>query len=298
MKNSAKTGRIESSAYSKLEDYYKTLLKEGGGLRAYDPTIENGIVGKYNPSNQVIVQMYARKSNGGNVTIIPYIPGSTVKGAIREAIAYNSLKNNEPRLRQLASCLDRDRRRWVQQACFDALFMYDEPRRGHYDGKLDVLRFFEVSDFFPDDSYRLSLFEMQRISSGKKSISVQAIMISGGTFYGQINYVVPSDKLREKVDRKLTELMGLKTVSPKEDVERSILVHLRNYYGRKGGDSCEGKTPMRIGFGTGAEMKGITDLREEFKERYNNPKKHRYWPPKSHFSVNGKHPGQVCLEVI
>ncbi|MEM3573413.1 MAG: type III-A CRISPR-associated RAMP protein Csm5 [Nitrososphaeria archaeon] len=295
MKRSDRVHRTEKDDLENLRAFYKDLLKKGRALKVYNTKIEIGIE-NYRAMNKIIVPMFHKKTEGEQTSLIPYIPGSSVKGSIRKAMAYNLLKNDKYYFNEFVSCMSGENKKARRQECFDRLFMYENYGK-HYDAKLDVLRFLEVSDFIPDNSYKLSLLQMSRLSSKNKIIQLQAIMISAGTFYGDINYVSPPLKLRESVNRKIMALTNLKDISSNEDVEKSIIPILQSYYGRKGNTSCEGKAPIMIGFGTGAEMKGITELDDRFIRQYAN-KKNKSWPPKTHFSVNGKYPGQVCLEVI
>ena len=92
---------------------------------------------------------------------IPYVPGSSLKGAIRGALLWYHVKADADRLiSSLKRDLSRPSKKNIGKRFVDDFFSTDSRK---YDAKYDILKFLEISDFMPL-SYDLSIENVKTYS--------------------------------------------------------------------------------------------------------------------------------------
>ncbi|MEM0133955.1 MAG: type III-A CRISPR-associated RAMP protein Csm5 [Thermoplasmatales archaeon] len=160
-------------------------LYNAGKLKLFEPAID--ILGKgYRDYGPVKPTMYHVDASGKTKRMVPYIPGSSVKGAIRKAILYRLIRNGvsvpiQGRQQKIIDILLGDRGMRQDNMSDSAVFSYDPANRV----LSDIMKFLVVTDFLPNDDVSLALFQV----SGKvRSYDVKAthLGIASGTFVGNI----------------------------------------------------------------------------------------------------------------
>ncbi|MHB1492787.1 MAG: type III-A CRISPR-associated RAMP protein Csm5 [Thermoplasmataceae archaeon] len=121
------------------------------------------------------VMMYigTLKQNGNSMDLMPYIPGSTIKGSLRNAIFYRQIKKISSEIKE--------RSRYKNE--FKEFFNV----KGR---KESIMKYIMVSDFFPMDSeLKLGVGRIIRrniYTSSEKGKFTPAVYISSGRFSGSI----------------------------------------------------------------------------------------------------------------
>ncbi|MDO9539323.1 MAG: type III-A CRISPR-associated RAMP protein Csm5 [Methanocalculus sp.] len=112
---------------------------------------------------------------------LPYIPGSSLKGAIRSALIWQACKNDlkfpPDSLRQ-----SRPNKKWVGSDLFNEMMNL---RRNKYDPKYDLLRFLEVSDFMPLKPF-LYLEELKTYSLKNRGMEEKPYGITCETLFARL----------------------------------------------------------------------------------------------------------------
>ena len=150
---------------------------------------------------------------------VPYIPGSSVKGAIRTALAWWHAKEDDSFPESIGSDLDGRRRskgREIGNEYVASIFSLKPKEKRGYDAKYDLLKFFQVSDFMPQECSHtcesIHTYSLQQNRLKKKGYSIFAECVLG-TFSGsvggldQIKYLVKSKELPLLKDK--MHLLGL-----------------------------------------------------------------------------------------
>lgn len=99
---------------------------------------------------------------------IPYIPGSSLKGAIRTALIWQACKD-DPAFPPDSSAMGRPNKKWIGSEFFNSILTL-HPRKN--DPKYDLLRFLEVSDFMPVTPH-MHLYELKTWSLQKNRGMIQ-----------------------------------------------------------------------------------------------------------------------------
>ena len=83
---------------------------------------------------------------------IPYIPGSSIKGAIREALIWYYTRNDE-NLQKLLRIVENDLRKRKSKKYIGNNYIEEffSLRKNRYDAKYDLMKFLEISDFMPEN---------------------------------------------------------------------------------------------------------------------------------------------------
>lgn len=301
--------RIDFYRYNELQKEYNRISKNNKIF--YENDIENLISGTYKPKNEISMPISNISLEGGN-SIIPYIPGSSIKGEIRKSMLYSYLSNNVRVKEDVKKCISRFKpidKKFNQNMkdCFNKLFHYSDNKPMfqnymRYDPAIDILRFLEVSDFIPKN-FSLSLREMRRVnSSGKnvgKGIPVQAIMIESGEFIGDIKLNIPKGEKSKEFIRSFNQILGNNYSD-----ENQILLDIIEKMKWQEKDNKEGVI-FYLGFGKGAEKTSIASIDPEFKSIYENAMKgykgrpSGRWPPSTFFVLDDKkRPGRLLIEAI
>jgi len=138
---------------------------------------------------------------------IPYIPGSSIKGAIRTALAWWHAKEDDSFPESIENDLgDRRRsgRREIGTEYVASIFSLKHKEKRGYDAKYDLLKFLQVSDFMPQECSltceSIHTYSLRQNGLVKKDYSIFAECVLG-TFSGsiggldQIKYLVESREL-------------------------------------------------------------------------------------------------------
>ncbi len=202
-------------------------LYDSKKLELFDPPVKL-MTAEYRNNGPIIPTIHYIDRNGVNDRIVPYIPGSTIKGAIRKAILYelikkgSSLQTRNGQRRAIDILKDSINKRKDSK---DSIYKRKDSKnikdidRGifSYDPKnpiaTDIMRFLVVSDFMPSDDVNLGLF---RVSGKVRSDRVKRVYLGiiSGTFYGDLSInrsIIPAVQgvLRtEQIDR-LEKILGI-----------------------------------------------------------------------------------------
>ena len=228
---------------------------------------------------------------------IPYIPGSSIKGAIREVLLWNYVVNDKNKINELLINLKlglryRKNKKEIGNFFINKIFNLQNNK---YDAKYDLLKFLEISDFIPD-RYNLEIINVKTHSLTRnrleqKRFSIFAESLSG-EFKGEIN--LQYDKLKFALRDKnnyplLTDKLFILGIDQEID-ENNFITHLKNSL-RKFNEWClnkeielckqaensrdfvkelgniknlnEKETLIRVGFGVGTIYQTLIKLVEE-----------------------------------
>jgi len=221
-----------------------------------------------------------------------YIPGSSLKGAIRTALLWSVARDDNRFVRSIqAEAGDRINRKWIGKRYVESVFQCGG--RG-YDPKYDLLKFLVVSDFMPNATNNIRLDRVRTLSLTRTGTLapktfeplVEAVI---GSFHGSIevssqiaaaacNREYPS--LRQKL-----ALIGMKDPDETESVIPYLKAVMRNFnrwcfererrlIDRSGnaaivkemnriGGLLDGRDLIRVGFGVGTTYQTLFGLVEE-----------------------------------
>ncbi len=212
-----------------------------------------------------------------NNRFIPYIPGSSIKGAIRNAIRNNEILKNNDILK-----LDYLNARNIDKS----IFIYEnENNKSH--GTVDIMKFINVSDFVPiNDAFGLKIYKTSRNdidTKENKTIKSYAVMINEGSFTGdikispEIRNIRNDDNYSKKVKEKFYKLFGIEIDFNKPDtfdfiIRRIIEITIKHYKNildneRNIYNNLKEESPLMLGFGGGIEEKTILNSSGIYKER-------------------------------
>ena len=123
---------------------------------------------------------------------VPYIPGSSLKGAIRTALLWWHARDDDAFPESIESDLG-DRRRCKKKEIGNeyvgSVFGLKPTQGNHYDPQYDLLRFLQVSDCMPDDHWLtcegIHTYSLSQDRLARKNYTLYAECING-TFSGRI----------------------------------------------------------------------------------------------------------------
>ncbi|MFG1391037.1 type III-A CRISPR-associated RAMP protein Csm5 [Acidiplasma aeolicum] len=191
---------------------------------------------------------------------IPYIPGSSIKGAVR-----NALRNNYIIKHGIVTGLESRKDEKLDHSIF---YMTADSYKQQITN--DIMRFLEFTDFYPVNDYKLKIHKIVRTKSNSSAqkIPAYAVTLESGEFEGNItinkslNYINNS-KLNNVTD--IFRNLGVNIIDIKDydsnikeilkitcNYYRSLLNSEKNYY-----NNITYENPMAIGFGGGIEQKTI-----------------------------------------
>ncbi|HIH77877.1 MAG TPA: type III-A CRISPR-associated RAMP protein Csm5 [Halobacteria archaeon] len=167
---------------------------------------------------------------------IPYIPGSSLKGAIRSALLWYHVKDNTD---ELIHSVRNDLNHHIPKKYIGNKFVEEffSTKDGKYDAKYDILKFIEISDFMPakNGNYNLSIknvktyslkynkFEPKRYDNFVES--VEGYVEGRISLSPQIRLAIKNENeyplLKEKLD-----ILGLEGDSDLK--EEDMINHLKN----------------------------------------------------------------------
>ncbi len=121
---------------------------------------------------------------------IPYIPGSSLKGAIRTALLWSHARKDAALIPSIRKELERkSSRRDIGNAYVSSVFSLRQGGSGKFDPKDDLLRFLQVSDCMPEDftlfAESIQTFSLRQRMLARKEYSIFAECVKG-TFQGSI----------------------------------------------------------------------------------------------------------------
>jgi len=165
---------------------------------------------------------------------IPYIPGSSIKGAIREALLWNYIVNDKNKINELLSDLRLDLRYRKNKKDTGTFFINKifNLKNNRYDAKYDLLKFLEISDFTPN-KYGLEIISIKTYSlignrlKQKYGVFVESL---SGEFNGEIK--LQCDKLKFALRNKnnyplLTDKLSILGIDQEID-ENNFITYLKN----------------------------------------------------------------------
>ena len=166
---------------------------------------------------------------------IPYIPGSSVKGAIREALLWNYVVNDKNKINELLINLRlglryRKNKKEIGNFFINKIFNLQNNK---YDAKYDLLKFLEISDFIPD-RYNLEIINVKTHSLTRNRLEQKRFSIFAesltGEFNGEIN--LQCDRLEFALRDKnnyplLTDKLFILGIDQEIDIT-NFIIYLKN----------------------------------------------------------------------
>ena len=238
--------------FDKLQDYY-SRIPDIDNYRIY-PEIE------YDELDIKTSNISMPMGNYKDKKYIPYIPGSSIKGAIRNAMRNNYIKKGG-KVTGLEGRRD-------EKLDYSIFYMPQDNYKQQITN--DIMRFIEITDFLPAGDYKLKIHRVVRTKSGysAQKIPSYAVTIESGEFEGSITI---NNSLRSINEAKLYDVikifknLGVSLDNPKDfdDSVRDILKITSNYYRdilaleANYYNNISYKNPMAMGFGGGIEQKTI-----------------------------------------
>ena len=287
---------IDEYSYDHLQKLYKSISEK------QELFFSNRILNKLSmkkQKNSINVQIHHKIGK----ELIPYIPGSSVKGFARHSILKFYIQNGGKA--SVLKCLSDKKPDKVgnYKECLTSEFLYDSEERNQKleSSYRDVFKFVQVSDFVPEN-YTLSLRDIARkrsrgsiSSGGLTGISQRCIMIESGTFSGSLAITLPSsgDHWKRVAERFCVLLAFRNDFKDKEEAEKAILIRLLDVLHK-----IWEKDGFHVGYGTGSLYKSIAGEAPEFRKIYeDNQKKKGRWPPQTYYITSeDKRLGLVSLE--
>jgi len=232
----------------------------------------------------------------------PYIPGSSIKGAIRNAIRNEYIRKNKidiiyyydykkHMLKVSSYNFNGNNYKDLDEAIF-----YKEEQNGSNKGKKeisnDIFKFIEIDDFYPEE-YSLKIYKIKRTklsNNNSNGIPSYAVFIDSGTFTGNIkigrsfNNIYKSNKNEfNKISEVFSKLINIKINDASDNTKEEIINKIlcisgkyyqdilkkeEKYYNIKDYNIKEDKKILLIGFGGGIEEKTIINSLddEQFKD--------------------------------
>ncbi len=289
---------IKESRFQNLQRFYSSNLR--GTLSTYENEIHY-LKGDFLSNTEISVTMHFTRGHGRNRVMIPYIPGSTIRGAIRTAILYHFNNADKSETGE-----DRCAIRGIEKEKDDKKIFPQLYSKGYGEkdgGKIDLLSFIQVTDFLPEgNNFRLGIHKLirnTRIRNRNKRITKTVLGVESGTFIGEIkikksliNFIRGSTlQGTDEQIRRLSEILGvdnLDSLNFKDQISESvegmlkemevkvvkgILLKLKNYYNSeilvRSKYSVRGldeETPLVIGFGKGRLLNSICREKIEYSE--------------------------------
>jgi CRISPR-associated protein Csm5 len=298
--------------YTKKFEQLQQLQKEYEKIASKRNIFYNNVIfnriNNSNLMNEIKLPIHSKIYDNG-MKMIPYIPGSSLKGAIRNAVLKSYVKKIQKFPDYVNMCINSQDKKKDYGRCLNILFDYREEEikkdnKYNYDPLYDIFSFLEVSDFNPKPSnpeeFELSLRQMRRVykTEGRKpkGLPVQAIMIEKGTFIGDISINIPNSTKRKQIIKKFNEMLGCDCVD-----ENTILSNIIDKLKETESVNNGGKIIFYMGFGKGAERNTIISVYPKFIEKYTNALHGKgKWPPSTFYILedsnnNNLIPGRVSI---
>lgn len=229
---------------------------------------------------------------------VPYIPGSSLKGAFRNAIRNYLFKMYSIKIES-----DSNKplyiKNGVKKNFLDDLLFYQnyEKNDGVYkkmNASYDVFKFFEFTDFQPQpiNDYKLKIVKLSRKKRNNEDTKIQsyAIVPYSTTFYGRIginkslDYIIKhgNEKNIDEILKILSDISGVEITKVnyndmKDRVIEKMIDIVSNFYKKILDDEKlnypampQSDKPILLGFGGGIEEKTIISSMDE--KSYNNAK--------------------------
>ena len=285
--------------FDKLQEYY-TKLQNINNFKIY-PEIE------YDELDIKSSNISLPIGNYMDNRYVPYLPGSSLKGAIRNALRNNYIK--------LGGRIEVDKPQ--KGSMFDHLIFYKQPERGNKQVTDDVMKFIEITDFYPvDNEYKLKIHKIVRTKSGfpSQKIPSYAVTLDHGKFEGEVKInkslkALAGEKfdtvsrvfknlgvnltLESDYDNNIKQILNIAA-----DYYRDIINSEENYYKNKISDK-----PMALGFGGGIEEKTVIPSLDDYNfneaVRLIKSKDRKIHfegrKPSTHWEINGQKFGVVDL---
>ena len=256
-------------------------------------------------SLKTLNRLRVRKIYRNPLNISVYIPGSTLKGAIRTAIINSLITNKEELLRKIKEALERKISDAKKELEATLLCEPDSEKRKLFRAESsrssrDFMRFIKVSDLREVESeVRVGVSYNFKPGEGEK-VPVNLEYVNSGVFEGEI--VIYPDYL--------------KGIFPNCGIElswESIINFLRKHYHRvfkienekfdlsmkvpRGYNKSKNVSIVKLGFHAGALSKTVAD--DSIRKVRAHPKKGGFKPqPGTTWVINGKPMGWALLEVL
>ena len=192
VKNNGK--RYKEKEYSLLwEKINKFNIKNNGLEHIIFPEIKKN--NNFMTRDTFASYAYIIKIEGNKKVYLPYIPGSTIKGAIRRSIFLRWLKINPGEVKK---------------------------NTNYYKDFNRIMRYISTTDFYPDrETLKLEMRSLER--TGRTVLP----MITRGTFNGSIN-INYKEMIKDKnIERYKIGIWG--RVNGKEEMENSLIEIIRSY---------------------------------------------------------------------
>jgi len=291
------------SVHGRLMEKYQDLDKKGK-LRTFANTftVANENFWK---NGTVIPTLHEVFYDGNERKMVPYIPGSTIKGSIRRSLLFSLVESNVsldsylhiPVSKALLS--SNSQHGYGRRISFhdsEVFRVKNEIDRKGRDQRAvdDIMRFIQASDFFPVEStVEMRIVQLNR-KTGVHNMQNNFIAVSKGEFHGSIslnpsiiNFLRGSLNASATISRMVTifgtdrdMLSHLGDVDEKriklveKELVTAILSKLDNYTRRNVGNDRYELSPTEksivIGFGKGALLTTVINASEEFKDDVRN----------------------------
>jgi CRISPR type III-A-associated RAMP protein Csm5 len=245
--------------------------------------------------------------NGNERKMVPYIPGSTIKGSIRRSLLFSLIERNvfldthnipvsEALLNSFRQHGHGTRVSFHDSEVFRVKNEIDREGRDQQ-AVDDIMRFIQVSDFFPVEStVEMRIVQLNR-KTGRRDMQNNFIAVSKGEFHGSIslnpsivNFLRGSLNASATISRMstifgtdrdmlshLSDADGKRIKLVEKELVTAILSKLDNYTRKNvrnaGNDRYEPSHTEKsivIGFGKGAPFTTVINGSEEFRERVRN----------------------------
>ncbi|GEM_PF-6802756 len=283
--------QIKESKFQNLQRFYSSNLR--GTLSTYENEIHY-LKGDFLSNTEIGVTVHFTRRHGGNRVMIPYIPGSTIRGAIRTAILYHFNNVDKSETGEDRCAIRGIEREKDDKKVFPRLYSKSFGKKDG--GKIDLLSFIQVTDFLPEgNNFKLGIHKLVR----NGGITQTVLGVESGTFIGEIkikksmiNFIRGSNLHgTDEQIRRLGEILGVDNLNSlnfngpiSEGVEgelkeleikviKGVLLKLKNYYNSeilarskysmRGLDEA---TPLVIGFGKGRLLNSICREKIEYTE--------------------------------
>ncbi|HPZ06884.1 MAG TPA: type III-A CRISPR-associated RAMP protein Csm5 [Candidatus Eremiobacteraeota bacterium] len=218
-----------------------------------------------------------------DLTGTPYIPGSSVKGAIRTAFLYNVLRKDKNHIKKQMEEWIKETKggSWEGKKRLERNFKYanflSKPFQGNYeranDAQKDLFKFLSVQDFFPsEDCMSLNLVDTYSMYSYKGYRTVYETINKGTLLEGNINvndklfhdkfrYIISWDNASSMNIRNLFQMINCFTMDILErevwffeNLKGTYPVKVREFYKdftEEVGDAKDNTAYLSIGQGSG-----------------------------------------------
>lgn len=277
-----------ASKVSEIMSFYQNIAKIGT-LKTFSNEIElsGGDFWRY---GGITPTLYHIKQTERGRTMEPYIPGSSVKGAVRRSVLFDLIRRGESIIsgnrNYKASDMILENGSWAT----DRHAFEDKPvftLSGKPLPQNDLMRFITVSDFIPDGEFKISLVQLSR-KTGNREQKSNYLAVTSGKFAGEIclNRSILLRAMGEKLNRddyrNLTSVLNVSESDLKgiygesrsafEKVEEKIVKYLiekvSSYAvinGNSSGYNVEGRHGIIIlGFGKGSPLNTVLNANSSF----------------------------------